>query len=378
MDFRNVRRDGAATVALVLAVAIGLSPIAHAADADDLIRQGVALRRRGDDAGALRLFQQAYQITPSAKAMAQIGMAEQATGRWVGAYEHLQQAVTTTGDNWIDKNRVAIQSALTRVSDHVGQLEIRGGSPDAEVRVEGVLRGTLPLPHPLAVTTGKNTIDLTLPGHNPVQRVTVVGAHEDIREFFDPLVSATAVYGAPTATKTDEPRAASVPAGAGSPEISHAESAAGTGEAPGVVATATEAPPLSGADNSTGTFRSKAKWVAWGAGTLALAVGVFGAIRQDQSGNDFASGCAIDPDQNIVALPGSNKSAGQCRSLKDGVDSNYRLEVGGLVAAGALAVTGVVLWLTEPEPTRDSAAAFVCRPGVTATREPWLGCAVRF
>jgi hypothetical protein len=127
-----------------------------------------------------------------------------------------------------------------------------------------------------------------------------------------------------------------------------------------------------------GSFRTKAKWVAWGAGMVALGVGIFGGIRQNQAGNDFSSGCGIDAGQNVVMLPGSTKTAADCRSLKAQVDSNYNLELGGLVGAGVLAATGLVLWLTEPGSTPAERAALACSPGMTSGRGPWVGCRIAF
>ena len=133
MNLRN--RAVAAVVVLFLAV-IGASRAAAATDADKLIREGVDLRRGGDDVGALQKFQRAFEVAPSPRATAQMGLAEQALGRWVTAYEHLHRALDATNDAWIKKSRPALEEALNHVNDHVGQVEILGGSPGAEVRIE--------------------------------------------------------------------------------------------------------------------------------------------------------------------------------------------------------------------------------------------------
>ena len=113
-----------------------------AGDADDLIRQGVERRRQRDDAGALHLFEQAYEAGHSPRALAQVALAEQALGKWVSAWEHLRQALAIQGDPWIAKNRVALTEAAARVGEHVGWIEIFEGPQGVEVRLDGAARGT--------------------------------------------------------------------------------------------------------------------------------------------------------------------------------------------------------------------------------------------
>lgn len=174
----------------VLVLALGILCVGRgvrAGDADDLIRQGVERRRQGDDVGALGLFERAYQAAQSPRALAQMGLAEQSLGKWVVASEHLKQALAANGDPWIVKNRSVLNEAVTRVGDHVGWLEIFGGTPGAEVRLDGTPRGTLPLPGPITTTTGTLAIELVMGGHVPLRRTTSVRAGEKTREAFDAL-----------------------------------------------------------------------------------------------------------------------------------------------------------------------------------------------
>lgn len=156
-----------------------------ATDADDLIHQGVELRRSGQDEEALRAFERAYGTVKSPRAAAQMGLAEQALGKWVEAHGHLQEALRAKDDPWISKNRPALAEAASRVADHVGWIEIVGGSANVEVRLDGIPRGNLPLSHPLPTTTGNVSIELVLAGRAPLQRTTVVRGREVTRESFD-------------------------------------------------------------------------------------------------------------------------------------------------------------------------------------------------
>lgn len=356
---------GWASCAAVACVALlSVSPgTARAASADELIRQGVALRRSGDDAGALRKFEQAFHIDHGSKAMAQMGLAEQALGRWADASEHLQRALDDAGDPWIAKSRVILRQSLDHVNQHVGQLEILGGTAGAEVLIDGRSRGELPLPRFLAVSAGTITIELKAPSLVPVQRTIVVQARQSVRESFDPLV--------PVLPRSEPPPP--TPAVAVAVPVS-----------PTPVARPPEAPfvPAKTAPDreEDSSFRPKLKWVTWGAGAAALTVGIFGLVRQTQAANDFDGGCAVDSGNEVVVPPGSSESVSACRSLKDRVDSNYRIEVIGLVGAGVLAAAGLVLWLTEPAPVHEGAgaSALACGPGLTAGHGPSLNCGLRF
>jgi len=73
--------------ALVVALGIAVGPCrvlaaSAATEADAALKRGIDLRRRGDDAQALAEFQRAYAWYRSARALAQIGFAEQGLGRW--------------------------------------------------------------------------------------------------------------------------------------------------------------------------------------------------------------------------------------------------------------------------------------------------------
>lgn len=375
--------SAAGWTAVLFASALSASnAIAAAADADELIREGVTLRRGGEDAAALLRFQQAFQIKETPRALAQIGLAEQALGRWASAYEHLHGALDAASDPWIKKNGGLIVEALNHVNEHVGQVEILGGSPDAEVRIDGLGRGKLPLTHPITVPTGTVTIELVAPGFLSAQRITVVRARETIRESFDRLLPLPAQekLSKPGDVRTQTASAAAGPPGnatTGGPTNSTAPL-----PPPGTTAeqASTAEPERMSRDQGgsrAGSFRSNAKWIVWGVGAVALGVGIFGAVRQNQVGDDFSNGCGVDPQHNVVTT-GSNKTLDACRTLKGSLDSNYRIEIGGLVATGVLAAAGLLLWLTEPVATRTETTALSCSPGITTGHGPSLACSLTF
>src|SRR5262252_7965835 len=127
-------------VALLVAVGMAVGPCrvlaaSAATVADAALKRGVELRRRGDDVQALVEFQRAYAWYRSARALAQIGFAEQALGRWHDAEEHLGQALADAEDDWVRRNRATIERSCAVVAGHLGSLEVLGSPEGAELRV---------------------------------------------------------------------------------------------------------------------------------------------------------------------------------------------------------------------------------------------------
>ena len=365
------------------------SQAAVASDPDQLIREGVDLRRRGDDAGALKLFERAFQMEPSPRATAQMGLAEQALGQWVRAHEHLRAALDAATDTWVVKSQATLREALNHVGDHVGQIEILGGSVGAEVRINGSPRGRLPLPRAILAPSGTATIDLSAPGFVAAQRTIVVRARETIRETFDVLVPAA--VGGNLAPPGGAQAMPGWPGPGGQPATdpmaspsSGVPAASISASAPRGTAAAAERDSQGesvGGDRAGSSLRTQAKWVAWGLGAAGLAVGTVGWIRQDQAGNDFSGGCGLEQGR-VVTSPGSSRTVADCQDLRSKVDSNYHLELIGLIGAGVLVAAGLALWLTERGPAGQEAEAAAlslsCAPEVTATRSPRLGCRLIF
>ena len=104
---------------------------------DDLIREGVEARRRRADSEAAELFERAYAIRHSARAAAQMGLAEVALGRWIEAEVHLNESLRARGDAWIKKNTQTLADTLERVRNELGTLDIMGNPAGAEIVIAG-------------------------------------------------------------------------------------------------------------------------------------------------------------------------------------------------------------------------------------------------
>src|SRR5262249_720649 len=112
--------------ALLALTAIDARAASPHAEAERAIKNGVALRAQGKHAEALEEFKKAYGIAPTPRALAQIGLAEQALGRWLEAEEHVSKAMESASDPWIKSKTGPLKDALETIREHLGDLEIEG------------------------------------------------------------------------------------------------------------------------------------------------------------------------------------------------------------------------------------------------------------
>jgi hypothetical protein len=122
-------------------VALTATSLAHAGDpraeAEADLRRGVALRREGRDAEALELFRHSFERAPSARARAQIALAEQALALWLAAERDLRLALAEQDDPWVRQNREALERALHLVEGKLAYVTVEAVAPGLEVLVNG-------------------------------------------------------------------------------------------------------------------------------------------------------------------------------------------------------------------------------------------------
>ena len=322
-------------------VATGAAP-----SEEDLIGRGIALRESRNDVAALDAFRQAYDVKKSARALAQVALAEQALGRWVPAEADLGHALARGDDAWIGRNKVLLEQALIEIRGHLGSLQITGGVPGAEVLVDGASVARLPLAAPLRVNAGHVTLEVRAPGYAPLARAVVVPKRGLARETVA-LVAAS-------------------PSNAPSPSSEAA------------VALAVAGPPGARAETSDASgngwsVRQKVG-VAFGAAAVVSAVvgTTFLFVREGRAQDFNNAGCgteALTPD---------------CSGLREKADSALAWGLAGL--AGTLVLGGVgaylLLWPSGGELNRvakaDPSAGLRCAPAWQGGSGASLSCGGRF
>jgi hypothetical protein len=175
-----LRQAGRAiAIAGLLLVAIpALAAKPSAADAENYIRKGNELRRLGRDQQALPMFQRAYDVAPSPRTAAQLGLCEIVLGYWMEADSHLTEAVAGHSE-WIEKNRATLESSLRQVQKQIGEVFVTGSPTGATVSVNGRNVGTMPVPA-LRMPAGQVRVEVTAPGYRErTANVILVGESQE-------------------------------------------------------------------------------------------------------------------------------------------------------------------------------------------------------
>jgi hypothetical protein len=352
--------------AIVLAAAmLGFVARARAADVggggggeeEAALRRGFDLREKGNDEAALAEFQHAYDLKKGARARAQMAMAEQALGRWIDAEAHLAEALQRTGDPWIARNRTLFDQALSEIRQHIGSLELSGGTPGAEVRVNGRVAGKMPFNRPLRVEAGSVSLEVRAAGYLPVVRTINVPANGLARE---PITLVAVSAAAPSVRAAPEMAA---------PSPTSADRGGAT--APSVAEPANSNHGPSQIKRPLGIGLGIA-----GIGALGVGVG-FHLLRQNRA-SDFNRDCMINSMTGAISgIPGVD-----CQSRYDGVQQARNVAIGGYIAAPILlGVAAYVLFSfspAEPSPADHRAAnhplQFACAPNGA----PAITCAATF
>jgi hypothetical protein len=312
---------GLRTTALCLAVAL-LCPSAFAQDgkvdvgveaqADALITAGVALRREGKEREALARFEEAYKLSPSPRALGQMGLAAKSLRLYVEAERYLDGALASGANEWVEKNRAALEAARDVVAKQLGSLTVSTNVAGATLYVNGSEAGTLPLAGPLRVMAGSVRFEVRADGYTSQERVEMLPAGKLTQLHVDLEQVQAQPQLAPAAT----------------PQPAHAPATA---------------PPT--ADHTPSSRRPWA-YAAGAVGIVGIAVGSYFGLKTLSKKSDRDAVCPENPcpTQQGVDLDGEARDAALMSSIGFGV---------GIVGLSA----ATVLWLTEPDQPQVSAAA---------------------
>jgi hypothetical protein len=329
------------------------------AKAEGLVNQAVELRRNGDDEGALGLLLQAYALGHTPRATGQLGLCEQALGRWADAEIYLTESLKAEADPWVKKSRRALEDALAIVKAHIARIEIQGEPEGAEIWVNGALAGKVPLSAPVRVSAGEIEVELRAPGFVRETKTMRLEAGQYQRVILRASKQPVAAPALPPPAPTS-PQTTTVVVNVPEQRVD---------KPPAPTPDATTSPASGG--------RLALKWVAWGVGAAALGVGIYGAVENANLVSQFDAKCAVRGG-NAVDMSTGLMTPGCTNQMIADYESKGRLGVGGFVAAGAFVVTGFALWLTEPSPRPHDAAALSCVPSLGAGLAPAAACVIRF
>jgi hypothetical protein len=170
--FRRIHRALWGALLLVSVAA----PAARAdEDPEALIREGIDLRRQGDDAKALGYFKRAYDLAHTPRAAAQLGLANQALGHNLESQRYLTEALAAR-DPWVEQHRAVLEKSRQTVRQQLGKIELRGLPGGATIETPGQAAEAVAADHVVWVAPGAVTLTLSAPGHDTMTKATVVAA----------------------------------------------------------------------------------------------------------------------------------------------------------------------------------------------------------
>jgi tetratricopeptide (TPR) repeat protein len=333
-----------------------------------LIRQGIELRKAGDDLAASEIFRRAYDRSRSPRAAAQLGIAEQALGRWEDADIHITEALRAKGDPWIEKNRAAIERSAGVIKAHLARIHLVGEPSGAEVLFNGRSVGTLPLAGPISVSVGEIDVELRAPGYVSANRRVTLVAGQYQRMVLRLEKAAAKAEPAAESQPASSPPAAAV--AAASPPTQPPPPSAGVAVA---VAPLDQSPPRASSGPSA---RKVIKWGAFALGAAGLVTGVVASVIHESKASEFKSaeggGCR-DRDHRAVDVFGDPVPA--CQPILDSYYGARTWQIVGFASAGVFGLAGLVLALTEPQRPAAARTSWSCGPSSSG-----LGgsCALRF
>lgn len=135
---------------------------------------GAALFNAHNYDGALVEFQESYRLRPVPVVLFNIAQTLKLLYRYEEAIAAYEQYLAE--ERGIDAaRRRAVQQTIEELRAATAPITIATDLPGAEIRVDGRLVGTTPLPGPLVLAAGSRRIEATLDGRETSQEIDVVG-----------------------------------------------------------------------------------------------------------------------------------------------------------------------------------------------------------
>src|SRR5262249_40818808 len=119
--------------------------------------EGLAAYKAGEYEKAMKLFEQAKALYPSANILRMDGYTHLALGHWEKALEALEAALASNVGPLDADDRKDVNEQMQKALAHFGSVTITSKVPGAEVSVDGGEYKKLPLEKPFRLLEGKHS-----------------------------------------------------------------------------------------------------------------------------------------------------------------------------------------------------------------------------
>jgi hypothetical protein len=157
-------------------------------DPEALIKQGVDLRQKGDDARAEVYLRRAYQIAQTPRSAAQLGLVELALERFLQAEQYLSEALSSD-DVWISNHRTVLETSRDGARKNLARIEISDAPPETQVTANGGKQVKLADDGFLWVQPGVVALKVEAPGRAPVSYSRNLAAGQSDKIAVPPTVT---------------------------------------------------------------------------------------------------------------------------------------------------------------------------------------------
>ena len=197
------------------AAAAGESGPSNVEEARVHFQRGTDFYKEGNYDAALAEFSKAQQIAPNYRLLYDIGQVQAERHDYVAAVRTLTDYLAQGGSEIAEDRRSQVQNEIASLKTKIADLTVTSNVAGAEVSVDGVPMGILPLSAPLLISAGQRRISVAKRGYTPVER-TIIVTGEDAPKLDITLQPAAGPASAPSpARKADTgPRESSTNVGA--------------------------------------------------------------------------------------------------------------------------------------------------------------------
>jgi PEGA domain/Tetratricopeptide repeat len=204
-------------VAVTLSLALALPSLpASAAGPEDAtssavdrarvhFQRGTDFYREGNYDAALAEFSKAQQLAPNFRLLYNIGQVQAERHDYVAAVRTLTDYLAQGGAEVPEERRSQVQNEIASLKTKISELTVTSNVAGAEVSIDGVPMGMLPLSAPLLVSAGSRRISLAKRGYGTVER-TIIVTGEDKPKLDVQLQPASASAPTKSAARADQPR----------------------------------------------------------------------------------------------------------------------------------------------------------------------------
>jgi hypothetical protein len=145
-------------------------------DADELVVQGIELRKQGRDQEALERFRLAAAQSPSSpRLLGHLSLALHATEQWVESEQLMQEVLKAADDPWVIRHTAELKQSLDAVQDHLAWLHVESFA-EGQLWLDGMRIKAPPNGDPLRVVARRCEIKLEIAGRPTITRTIDVPA----------------------------------------------------------------------------------------------------------------------------------------------------------------------------------------------------------